>query len=253
MFRKIFNRLSKKYSADKDLNSTLTDNLSALQKSLGIKIKDHSIYIKALTHSSFLDIHPELQKSNERLEFLGDSVLSMIVGKYLFKKYPLEEEGFLTKTRSMLVNRESLANAAEQIGLHKSLLYNQKYLRDSIEGKQTILSDAFEAVIGAVYLDLGIRETEKVVSHSLIKPREKDETILIDTNYKGQLLEFCHSKKISVPRYVVKNEDGPPHNKKFTIEVYIGEELVGLGTGKNKKSAEQEASKYALQKLKPSS
>jgi ribonuclease-3 len=173
----------------------------------------------------------------------------MIVGKYLFEKYPGGEEGFLTKTRSLLVNRDSLAAVAEEIGLQKILLYNQKYLRDSLEGIQTILSDAFEAIVGAVYLDLGLKVTERVVITCLIRPREDDESLLIDTNYKGQLLELSHSKKLSPPRYTIKNEDGPPHNKIFTIEVYIGDELMGEGSGKNKKSAEQAASRYALEKL----
>lgn len=256
MFHKIFRRLSffrsGKYSADNDFNKILLKNLSVLESSLNITIKNPDIYIKALTHSSSLDLHPELHKSNERLEFLGDSILSMIVGKYLFEKYPDGEEGFLTKTRSLLVNRDSLASVAEDIGLQKILLYNQKYLRDSLEGIQTILSDAFEAIIGAVYLDLGLRVTEQAVIRCLIKPREDDESLLVDTNYKGQLLELSHSKKLNPPKYIIKNEDGPPHNKIFTIEVYIGEELMGIGSGKNKKSAEQEASKMALQKMNSS-
>ena len=113
MFQKIFAWLNffnrRKFSTDNNLNKIIKKNLVSLQSSLSISIKNPNYYIKALTHSSFLDLHPELIKSNERLEFLGDSVLSMVIGKYLFENYPDEEEGFLTKSRSSLVNRERLA------------------------------------------------------------------------------------------------------------------------------------------------
>ncbi|PKL81553.1 MAG: ribonuclease III [Ignavibacteriae bacterium HGW-Ignavibacteriae-3] len=253
MFRTIFNRLnylfSRNLSSDKEFRKVLSRNLRILQSSLNISIKNPTFYITALTHSSFLDLHPELPESNERLEYLGDSVLSMVTGNYLFAKYPNEEEGFLTKSRSLLVNRERLAVAAEGIGLQNIILYNQKYLRDSLEGMQTILSDALEAVIGAIYLDQGLKVVEKVIVNCLIKPLEYDDSFLTDTNYKGQLLELAHYRKLSPPRYLIKEEDGPPHNKKFTIEVFVGEDLMGVGMGKNKKSAEQEASRLALEKF----
>jgi ribonuclease-3 len=247
----IFFRL-RKFSADKILKKTLRKNLLTLQSSLSITIKNPKFYVKALTHSSFRDAHPELSKSNERLEFLGDSVLSMIVGKYLFENYPNEEEGFLTKSRSTLVNRERLAEVAEDLGVQHVILYNHKYLRDSVEGLQTVLADGLEAIIGAVYLDHGLNRVEQFIIHQLIKPFEGDDSFLVDTNYKGQLLELSHSQKMPPPRYNVVKEDGPPHNKKFTIEVFIGDELMGIGFGKNKKSAEQQASSQALQKLKSS-
>ncbi len=253
MFQKIFTWLNffnrRKFSTDNNLNKIIKKNLVSLQSSLSISIKNPNYYIKALTHSSFLDLHPELIKSNERLEFLGDSVLSMIVGKYLFENYPDEEEGFLTKSRSSLVNRERLAEAAEEFGLQNIILYNQRYLRDSIEGVQTILADSLEAIIGAIYLDQGLNRVEQFIISKLINPLEGDDSFLVDTNYKGQLLELSHSNKMPPPRYNVVKEDGPPHNKEFTIEVFIADELMGVGFGKNKKSAEQQASRQALQKL----
>jgi len=254
LFQKIFAWLNffkrRKFSTDNNLNKTIKKNLASLQSSLNISIKNPNYYIKALTHSSFLDLHPEFIKSNERLEFLGDSVLSMVVGKYLFENYPDEEEGFLTKSRSSLVNRERLAEAAEEFGLQNIILYNQRYLKDSVEGLQTILADALEAIIGAIYLDQGLERAEQFIITQLIKPLEDDDSFLVDTNYKGQLLEFTHARKIPNPRYIVKREEGPPHNKEFTIEVFIADKLMGVGFGKNKKSAEQEASMNALQKLK---
>lgn len=254
MFQKIFGWLKffnrRKYSTDNNFNKYIKKNLSNLQSSLNISIKNPDYYIKALTHSSFLDLHPELIKSNERLEFLGDSVLSMIVGKYLFENYLDEEEGFLTKARSSLVNRERLAEAAEEFELQNVILYNQKYLKDSVEGVQTILADSLEAIIGAIYLDQGLNRVEQFIISKLIKPLEGEDSFLLDTNYKGQLLELSHSYKMLPPRYNIVKEEGPPHNKEFTIEVFIADELMGVGIGKNKKSAEQKASKDALQKLK---
>ncbi len=239
------------FSTENYFKKELQQKLSNLQSTLNISIKNPKYFIKALTHSSYLDLHPELKKSNERLEYLGDSVLSLVVGKYLFDKYPYEEEGFLTKSRSLLVNRESLAAAAEEIGLHNFILYNQKYLKDSVEGIQSILADALEAIIGAIYLDQGLERAEQFIVNQLVKPLEDGDSFLMDTNYKGQLLEFTHAHKLSNPNYVVIREVGPAHNKEFTIQVFIGDELMGTGFGKNKKAAEQQASKIALQKLSP--
>ncbi len=254
MFQKIFTWLNIFYkrniSANKHLNRTILKNLSSLKRTFNLSIKNPNYYIKALTHSSFLDLYPELGKSNERLEFLGDSVLSMIVGKYLFEKFPDEEEGFLTKSRSSLVNRDRLAEAAEEYGLQNIILYNQKYLRDSAEGVQTILADSLEAIIGAIYLDQGLNLAEQFIISKLIIPLEGNDSFLVDTNYKGQLLELSHTNKMSPPQYNVVKEEGPPHNKEFTIEVFIADKLMGVGFGKNKKSAEQQASKDALEKLK---
>jgi ribonuclease-3 len=239
-----------KYLDDKSLRRTFKNNLIALQTDLGIKIRNHGYYIKALTHRSYLELHPELNKSNERLEFLGDSVLNMIVGKYLFEHFQNESEGFLTKTRASLVNHESLSIAGEEINLQKYLFYNEKYLRGSYDGLQTILADGLEALIGAIFLDMGLNDAEKFVITHIIKPSEENDTFLIDTNYKGQLLEIAHAQKLPLPRYELIKEEGPDHKKEFTIEVYLGTDSMGLGLGKSKKSAEQEASRIALEKLK---
>ncbi|MBI1938813.1 MAG: ribonuclease III [Ignavibacteriales bacterium] len=233
-----------------DSNTPILKNLGSLQALLGFRIINNNYYVKALTHRSYLEINPALLKSNERLEFLGDSVLNMIVGHYLFENYDDEGEGFLTKARSSLVNRDRLYAAADKLQLKGMILYNQKYLSDSEDGLQTILADSVEALIGAIYLDRGLREAKKFVLKWLVYPYEEDESFLIDTNYKGQLLEFTHAKRIETPRYVLKNVEGPDHKKEFTVEVFIGNELMGTGQGKNKKTAEQNASKTALSKLK---
>jgi ribonuclease-3 len=224
--------------------------LESLEKVLGFKIHNPSYFIKAITHRSYLELNPDLEKSNERLEFLGDSVLNMIVAKYLFKIYSNEEEGFLTKVRSSLVNKDRLYITAEKLQLNNYVMYNHRYLGNSLEGLKTILVDCLEAIIGATYLDQGIDATEIFILENLIYPNEEDRSFLIDNNYKGQLLEFTHSKKMDVPRYHVTSIDGPEHKREFTIDVYIGNKAYGSGKGSSKKAAEQDASRIALSKLK---
>lgn len=252
---KFFNRLLGNYTNNDfhytaEVRKSCKKSITLLESIFGFSIRNKNYFIKALTHSSYLELHPEFQKSNERLEFLGDSILNMIVGKFLFKNYSNENEGFLTKVRASLVNRERLYLSAEEINLQEILLFNEKYLRDSREGLQTILADCLEAVIGAIYLDRGLKYAEKFVLEKIIKPFEENDLFLVDTNYKGQLLEFTHAQKFSAPKYVLVNEIGPPHKKEFTVEVYVGDEILGTGMGKNKKSAEQEAAQAAIQKLK---
>jgi ribonuclease-3 len=234
------------------LDKRFLANVQNLESLLGFKIYNQSYYLKALTHRSYLELQPDLKKSNERLEFYGDSVLSMVVGKYLFDKFPDEGEGFLTKVRASMVNRYKLYSAAEDIGLKDLLLYNEKYLRGSKEGFQTIMADALEALIGAIDLDRGHEESAKFVHRYVIKPFVEDESFLEDTNYKGQLLELTHMLKMPIPTYRVVREEGPHHNKNFVVDAYLGDQIYGTGEGKNKKLAEQEASKDALSKLSKS-
>ncbi len=221
-----------------------------LENILGFKIKKKKYYLKALTHRSYLELNHELTKSNERLEFLGDSVLNMIIAKYLFENFSDKEEGFLTKSRASLVNRDRLFSAAEEIGLLELILYNPRYLSDSNEGLKSILADALEALIGAIYLDQGIELVSSFVIKKIIEPFEDDESFLADRNFKGQLLEFAHTKKLPLPKYVLVSEEGPSHKKVFTIDVYVDHKFYGRGIGRNKKKAEQSASEKALLYIK---
>lgn len=240
--------LKKKFNEGIDKN--FLKNFIGLQKLIGFKISNPNLYLKALTHRSYLEVNPTLTKSNERLEFFGDSVLNMVVAKFLLKKFPKKNEGFLTKVRAAIVNRYHLSKSAEELGLDKLILFNDKYLRGSKDGFQTIMADALEALIAAIYLDKGIKKTEKFIHKKIIKSFEFEKEFLIDKNYKGQLLEYTHAKKLPIPYYKVVNEEGPSHSKKFNIQVFIGDEIYGEGSGKNKKVAEQEASRMALQKFK---
>ncbi|MGK9475979.1 ribonuclease III [Melioribacter sp. OK-6-Me] len=227
-------------------------DIKLLENILGFKVKNSEYYIKALTHRSYLELFPVFEKSNERLEFLGDAVLNMVVAEFLFRNYSTQEEGFLTKVRSTIVNRANLFACAENLGIIKLLLYNQKYIDQTTEGMRTILSDAIEALIGAIYLDRGLKYAKKFILKAVIFPSKERGNILNDQNYKGQLLELAHSKKISPPRYVVVSETGPQHNKEFLVDVFINNEKLGSGKGKNKKTAEQNAAKDALSKIKNS-
>jgi ribonuclease-3 len=224
-------------------------DLDRLQKTLGFVFENPEFYVKALTHRSYLEITPEFQKSNERLEFLGDSVLGVVVAESLFKKFPAKDEGFLTKYRSHLVNRQALVNAASRINLINFVLYDKRYVRGSKAGQKTIVADCFEALIGAIYLDGGLEKASQFIHEHILSPNYSTGQFTIDQNYKGQLLEFTHTHKLTPPNYQIMNEDGPDHDKKFSIDVVIGGISYGRGVGSNKKTAEQEAAKIALEKL----
>lgn len=220
-----------------------------LEEVVGYNIVNEKYYLKALTHRSYVDISNDIKKSNERLEFLGDSVLSVIVSNYLFNYFTKEDEGFLTKTRSHLVNSKALARASASMNLVHFLFIDKRFKRSSGDGIQKISADALEALIGAIFLDKGLRYARRFVEKWIIIPNLKSGRYQIDKNFKGQLLELTHSLKVSAPEYIVVNENGPEHNKKFGIEVIIDEEVFGYGEGKSKKAAEQAAAKEAFQKL----
>jgi ribonuclease III len=220
-----------------------------LEKILGFSIKNRAYFIQALMHRSFLEHNSEYDVSNERLEFLGDSVLNLIVAEYFYKNFPQKDEGFLTKVRAKLVNRLALAEAADRIQLGKFLLVSKNLSSSFAVSSRTVLSDALEALIGAIYLDNGLPSAKDFINKILIEPNSKDDLFLIDENYKSQLLEFAQAKRLDNPVYSVLKEEGPQHNRIFTVNVVIGKKEYGVGTGKNKKTAEQNAAHIALQKI----
>ena len=223
--------------------------IKSLEKILQIKIQNNEIFLKALTHRSFVSEEPDLVKSNERLEFLGDAVLGLVVAEYLFNKFPEQEEGFLTKIRSRLVYKDALAETAERLGLEDLVMFKRKFIGNSKEGRKTIIADALEAIIGALYLDQSLETAKGFIFREIIQPNLESGKFKIDKNYKGKLLELSHSLKLEPPVYKVVNEKGPEHDKTFTVEVKINNEVYGIGEGKSKKSAEQEAAREALQKM----
>lgn len=255
MFGKLFSGIKSIFSSNKDskqekkLEKIVALKTEQLEKFFGFQINNSQYFIKALTHRSYLEVLPQLTKSNERLEFLGDSVLSLIVSHHLFETFEDEEEGFLTKYRSLMVNRDALAKAATAMNLKEFILYDGRFVSGSSSGLKTILADALEAIIGAIYLDQGFETAKEVVHKWIIEPNTLDGSLPIDKNYKGRLLELAHSQGMESPIYKVINEEGPEHDKKFTVVVKINGEIYGSGEGKSKKTAEQAAAKSALDKM----
>ena len=246
---KIF-RFGKEKSYSHLVDKYLTPKkLAELEKILDIKIKNKSLFVHALMHRSFLEELEENDISNERLEFLGDSVLSLVVAEFLYKNFPDENEGFLTKIRAKLVNRSALSTAAENIGLVKFILIDHNLSNTFERASKTVLSDALEAMIGAIYLDNDLNVSKDFIHRILIDPATKEDDYLVDENYKSQLLEFAQANKLETPNYFVVKEEGPQHDRVFTIKVIVGDNHYGIGTGKNKKTAEQNAAKSALDKI----
>ena len=220
-----------------------------LEKVVGFSIKNRSFFVQALIHRSFLENNSGYAVSNERMEFLGDSVLNLIVAEYLFEEFPDKDEGFLTKVRAKLVNRIALADAADRINLADFLLISKNLSNNFKNGSRTVLADALEAVIGASYLDNGLKAAKAFIERILIEPNMRDGVYLIDENFKSQLLEYAQANRMENPVYTVIKEEGPQHNRIFTVEVSIASVKYDTGKGKNKKAAEQNAAQAALHKI----
>ncbi len=219
-----------------------------LQQTLSYSIINKDIFVQALLHSSFIPPAPIPDfQSNERFEFIGDAVLDLVVGEYVFLQHTSVDEGKLTVLRSQLVNRKALIYYAKELHLHNFLLIVPNGTNE--KGLETILGDTFEAIIAAIYLDGGLEKAKKFISHQIHKALENGFLNLVERNFKSELLEITQAQKKGIPRYVFVNEEGPEHDKIFTMEVFIGNTSYGIGTGKNKKEAEQFAAKEALARL----
>ncbi len=243
LFKYLFRFFTSK--AEKPLSLKQKKKIEAL---IDHEISNPDIFIEALTHRSYLD-QKNFLKSNERLEFLGDSLLGFVIARELFLKFGDRDEGFLTKVRSNFVNRNTLAEAAKRINLMDFMFISPELLSPNNPGLRTLLGDVMESFIGAIYLDCGNDVAERFIITHLFTPYINSGLHLIDENYKSQLLEIIQSLKLELPRYYVIRETGPEHDRTFTVEVRIGNEVLGEGMGRNKKSAEQEAAKKGLQKI----
>ena len=214
------------------------------------KIKNKKLLEEALTHRSYLNESREKVPSNERLEFLGDSILSFVVSTYLFTKYPEFNEGKLTNLRSLLVNTRTLAEMARECELGEKLRLSKGEEESGGRKNQSLLADTFEAFIGALFLDQGTAEVAKFLNSTVI-PRTDEliqKNILKDP--KSLLQEYIQSQKQNSPLYKVLSEVGPAHARQFTVGVYVGEKLLGQGIGKSKQEAEESAAEKALEALK---
>jgi len=225
-------------------------DVARLQRVLGYTISDTQLFTEALSHRSYLQISGDpATVSNERLEFLGDSVLNLVVAEYVFRHHPTAPEGDLTKMRSRLVNRKALGLYAEELRLADFMLMSPSASQVIRRGLETILADAFEAVIGAVYLDGGFAQAQQFVERTVDEALKSGLIRTDDENFKSRLLEHVQASGLGVPRYLTVHEAGPDHDRTFTVEVYVGNISRGVGHGKNKKDAEQVAAEQALRKL----
>jgi ribonuclease-3 len=229
-----------------------------IQNILGVKIKNVSYYQRALVHKSIYKsvkrysapepLQEYLNQHNERLEFLGDSVLGLIVANYLYHKYPDKDEGFMTRIKTKLVNGTQLAKLAKQINLGKYILMSNHVQNIKGRDSQKILEDAFEAFLAAIFKDLGFDAANFFVIN-LINTLDFSE-VLLEDNYKDLLLKWSQSKfKNCTPEYNLISTEGPPHNRMFTVRVNINGTLYEHGTAKSKKQAEQNAAQQTLIKL----
>ncbi|KKR32221.1 MAG: Ribonuclease 3, partial [Candidatus Gottesmanbacteria bacterium GW2011_GWC2_39_8] len=214
----------------------------------GVKFKDEDLIRKAFIHRSYLNEAKETMESNERLEFLGDSILSFLVSSYLYKEFPDKPEGELTNLRSAIVKTKTLALISQKLELGKYLYLSRGEEEGGGRNNTSLLADTFEAFIGAIFLDSGIEEPRKILNQFLF-PLLGD--ILENKLYKDAKSSFqeeVQEKTRISPVYKVMKEEGPDHAKKFTVGVYVGDKLYGTGDGRNKQEAEQEAARSALEK-----
>ena len=226
-------------------------HLKACEKTIGITFRKKILLLEALTHKSHAGKLPEKSAFyNERLEFLGDSVLGMVITEYLFKKYPEKNEGILTTIKSKLIRRETLAKLSHKISLGELLFLGNNEKKMSAEKNPSILSNALEAVIGAYFLDSNLKKTRKFILSLFEELLTKELQELPVFEYKNKLQEYTQSRYGKSPHYRIISSEGPEHNKVFTSEVLLDQNVLGSGTGKSKKEAETEAAKKALKHLK---
>ena len=213
-----------------------------IERIVGTRVSNVSVYIEAFTHKSALKQYTTLTKSYENLEFMGDSVLGFIVTRYLFDKYSGEhEEGFLTKARTKIVRGTTLSSISERLGLYKWVIMDDKGIKKGWNRNPKILEDVLEALIGAIYMDLGIIHTKQFV----FKLLDEYPIDMNDDNYKDQLMRICQSRRYELPVYNVDSQ----FNSVFYISVYVNSVAYGRGCGTTKKQAEQVAAFEAIKNL----
>lgn len=220
-----------------------------IEKKLGVVFKDKSLLEQAFIHRSYINENRGLGLShNERLEFLGDAVLELVVTDFLFKKYPQKPEGEMTALRSALVNSTMLATVSGELKFNDFLMLSRGEAKDTGRARQYILANTFESVVGAIYIDSGFDEAEKFISKFLLPKITEVESKRLWIDAKSFFQECAQEKMGKTPNYKSINEVGPDHDKQFTVALYVGEELIAEGKGKSKQEAEQDAARNGLDK-----
>lgn len=225
-------------------------NFSPLEQKLGHTFAHPELLIEALTHRSYLNEHRDYAGShNERLEFLGDAVLELVVTNFLYKRFPAKPEGELTAYRAALVNTVSLAESSNALGVNDFLLLSKGEAKDTGRARDVILADAFEAIIGALYLDAGYDAAAEFILEHLCY---KIDVVIAKRSYqdaKSRFQEVAQEKRGITPSYETLSEAGPDHAKVFMVAVFVGENEIARGEGKSKQEAEQNAAQNALDKM----
>lgn len=217
------------------------------EEKIGVEFKNKDLLKQAFTHRSFLNEHKSLKgRHNERLEFLGDAVLELVITYYLYEKYPDKNEGDMTSIRSALVNATTCAEVAKKLEVNDYMLLSRGEAKDIGRARQYILANALEAIIGAIYIDAGYEKAKDFILE-YIAPKTLQivkEQLWVDAKSKFQ--EKAQDIEGTTPSYKTMKEEGPDHDKKFTVGVFIGETLVSQGEGDSKQDAEQSAARHAL-------
>lgn len=223
-------------------------DLDALERLLNIKFNDRMYLLTAVTHRSYLNEHREAEQDhNERLEFLGDAVLELVTTDFLFTKYPEKPEGELTAIRAALVNTTALSEASTLLGINEYLLMSKGEAKDIGRARQYILANAFEALIGAVYLDQNYEKAKDFIARYLFIKTELIVEKRLWQDPKSRFQEMAQEHANITPTYETLSQEGPDHDRIFTVGVYLRRELIGEGQGRAKQEAEQAAAERAIE------
>jgi ribonuclease-3 len=248
-FKGLFSRPSEA-SRERVLGAQEQRVLTEFCRQYGLPFKDLALLKLALTHRSYLSVTGQgPRESNERLEFLGDSVLGLVTSEFLYRRHPDEHEGQLTKIKSLLVSKAILSRRALRIGLGRFVLMSHSEVESGGRQRLSILADAFESVIGAIYLDQGFEPARAFIQKHLLAESDAITSDKRHTNYKSHLQEYVQNSFRTHPVYRIRSEYGPDHSKHFMVEVMVGKRTLGEGRGHNKKEAEQAAARDALEKV----
>jgi len=224
---------------------------SVIEGLVGRSVEGLALYRRALTHRSLLRGDPDQHlQSNERLEFLGDALLDLIVSETLYERFPKKDEGHLTRLRAKLVSGPALAQYARRMGLGPHLRMSDNAEQGQGRDNPNILADAFEALAGAVYLDRGHAAAAQFVHERALDPFDLDDVAARDENYKSQLLERMQAEGRAQPTYRVVREEGPSHDKTFTVAAVVGDTAYAQGTAGSKQEAEQRAARRTLETMR---
>ena len=224
------------------------NDISDFEEKLSLKFKNQDLLLQAFTHRSYLNENPSFRVGhNERLEFLGDAVLELVVTEHLYKDYPEKTEGELTNCRAALVNAKMLTQVAEELGFNDFLLLSRGETKELGKARQYILANTFEALIGAMYLDLGYQSVDLFIKKYLLGKLPDIIQKKLYQDAKSRFQEEAQERVGVTPLYSVLKEWGPDHKKKFTVGVFLNKEMVAEGEGYSKQEAEEEAARVALE------